>query len=479
MEVFAEKTITGRRLLVGTRLGRYRTPFGISNRSDHGYTGFLRAPLIRYGGYWALSNNFLETGASVVAGTPRLQAEVSLGIPQDEDVQRRRRGFDRVVRLQTAVGDVHRRRQLHPHAAVGAARLRAGQHRVPRRSTRRWMMGGVQVRGEWIDGRSFAGTRTYGGYADLIVHRPFMGPVTAVARAEKLDYLAGRLSSYPRRYTAGARVRLASMLVAHVNAIREPAYDLRESTDVAGRGPDLHGTALSRFRGFFPPVVPALAHAASRRGCCSFVTLVTARVGGGDAGRGQSRHHVQRARTQRAGPGRGEGGVRPADRTAAGVCHEPEPADHRAADLSRASVGAAASPATTPPSKRWPSSTGGAPASDFLLVADRSRHVAGAGRTGRAGAPNWSLLTQAARPRTPHGHSALVAAVGRRSTWWCSSRRCSSTKCWAGWPSAIGSTTGSRADLARVTHADVNLIAGGRLWASSLDPAPRAAVAAA
>ena len=100
----------------------------------------------------------------------------------------------------------------------------------------RWMMGGVQVRGEWIDGRSFAGTRTYGGYADLIVHRPFMGAVTAVARAEKLDYLAGRRSSFPRRYTAGARVRLASMLVAHVNAIREPAYDgdaPKTSLDVA------------------------------------------------------------------------------------------------------------------------------------------------------------------------------------------------------------------------------------------------------
>lgn len=226
METFAEKTMTGRRFLVGTRLGRYRTPFGIYNRSDHGYTGFLRAPLIRYGGYWALSNNFLETGASVVAGTPRLQAEVSLGIPQDEDFQRRRRGFDRVARLQTAFGPW----------IVGGSYIHtqpSEQRTFARGSTEflgldaRWMMGGVQVRGEWIDGRSFAGTRTYGGYADVIVHRPFMGPVTAVARTEKLDYLAGRRSSFPRRYTAGARIRLASMLVAHVNTIREPAFDLR------------------------------------------------------------------------------------------------------------------------------------------------------------------------------------------------------------------------------------------------------------
>ena len=235
MEVFAEKTLSRRGLLVGTRLGRYRTPFGIHNRSDHGYTGFLRAPLIRYGGYWALSNNFLETGASVVAGSPRLQAEVSLGIPQDEDVQRRRRGFDRVARLQTAVGPlivggsyIHTQPSEERPWAQGSTEFVG--------LDARWMIGGVQVRGEWIDGRSFAGTRTFGGYADVIVHRPFMGPVTAVARAEKLDYLAGPRSSYPRRYTTGARIRLAEMLVAHVNAIREPAFDThtpRTSLDVA------------------------------------------------------------------------------------------------------------------------------------------------------------------------------------------------------------------------------------------------------
>ena len=106
MELFVEKTVTGPRSLWGTRVGRYRAPFGLSSRTDHAYTGFLRAPLIRYGGYWALSNNFLETGASVVAGTPRLFAEVSLGIPQDEDDLHRARGLDRVGRVQATMGDV-------------------------------------------------------------------------------------------------------------------------------------------------------------------------------------------------------------------------------------------------------------------------------------------------------------------------------------------------------------------------------------
>ncbi len=83
------------------------------------------------------------------------------------------------------------------------------------------MHGGVQARGEWIDGRSFTGTRTFGGYVDVLVHRQGMGPVTAVGRAERLDYLAGRRSVFEKRYTAGARVRLASMLVGHVNVVRQ------------------------------------------------------------------------------------------------------------------------------------------------------------------------------------------------------------------------------------------------------------------
>jgi hypothetical protein len=224
MELYVEKTTATARSLWGLRAGRYRAPFGLYARSDHAYTGFLRAPLIRYGGYWALSNNFLETGASVIAGTPRVFGEISLGIPQDEDDLHRKRGFDRVGRVQATVGDV----------IVGASYI----HTQPFREQfwaegdtefagvdARWMRGGVQLRGEWINGHPFAGTRTFGGYADLMVHRPFMGPVTAVARAERLDYEAGPFSSFPRRYTAGGKVRLSSLLVAHVNVLHEPPYD--------------------------------------------------------------------------------------------------------------------------------------------------------------------------------------------------------------------------------------------------------------
>ena len=61
----------------------------------------------------------------------------------------------------------------------------------------RWMRGGVQLGGEWINGHPFEGTKTFGGYADVMVHRPFMGPVTAVARAERLR----ELQVAPKRQT--------------------------------------------------------------------------------------------------------------------------------------------------------------------------------------------------------------------------------------------------------------------------------------
>jgi hypothetical protein len=75
MEAFTEKTLHPGGWIVGVRAGRYRTPFGMYGRGDHAYTGFTRAPLIRYGENWALSNNLLEGGAAVLVGRPALALE--------------------------------------------------------------------------------------------------------------------------------------------------------------------------------------------------------------------------------------------------------------------------------------------------------------------------------------------------------------------------------------------------------------------
>ncbi len=221
METFIEKMFRPASSLVGIKAGRYRTPFGIYNRSDHAYNGFLRAPLVRYGGNFALSNDFLESGADVLIGRPTLSVETSIGAPRDEGNAPRRSGLDTAVRAQG----------YYRSFIVGASFLDTQPNMsgdfvngrmIFRGVDARWMTDGVLIRGEWMDGRPFDGVTTRGEYLDAIVHRVGMGPVTAVARVERLDYDAGPFSQFLRRYTAGARVRISSMLSAVVNAIGQP-----------------------------------------------------------------------------------------------------------------------------------------------------------------------------------------------------------------------------------------------------------------
>ncbi|MGE0462529.1 MAG: hypothetical protein AB7Q16_14270 [Vicinamibacterales bacterium] len=208
IEAYGEFLFAGTRGLRAVKAGRYRTPFGIASSSDHAYIGFHRPPLVRYGEYFALSSGYLEHGVDVVVGVPRLSVEASVGLPADVGSAIRRSGVNTVARAEAAAGAL----------IVGASVIDTTPY-LPERFARgrarfagvdaRWMKGGVMVRGEWLAGQPFDGTRTTGGYADVIVHRPFMGPVTALARAERLAYDAAPPHAlYSQRYSAGARVRL-------------------------------------------------------------------------------------------------------------------------------------------------------------------------------------------------------------------------------------------------------------------------------
>jgi hypothetical protein len=222
IETYGERIFLPGRRLIGIRAGRYRTPFGLATRSDHAYTGFLRSPLIRYDDYFALSNTFLEHGVNVVAGMPHLYAETSLGVPADVGDVKRRSGFDTIVRVQGyrggwIVGVSHIRTQ--PTQPASFARGRATFTGVDVR----WMQDGLLVRGEWITGQPFDGPTTDGWYADLILHRPAMGPVTAVLRAEQLHYSTAEteFELHQTRLTVGAKVRLPRGFTAQVNLLRQ------------------------------------------------------------------------------------------------------------------------------------------------------------------------------------------------------------------------------------------------------------------
>jgi hypothetical protein len=243
LDAYAERTFRPAGRLLGLRVGRYRTPFGISSESDQGYVGFLRDPLIRYDDFFALSSTFFEHGADVVVGWPRLSLEASLGASADVGEHTRSTGFDKVLRAQAAAGSFIVGASFidtRPHLARAGSDLQIGASDraladldtpeedvvAPGRAMFggvdvRWMRDGVQLRGELIAGRPFDGARTHGGYLDLIVHRPSMGPVTAALRAEHLAHREGPVTVLNgERYVAAMRIRIGHGIIAHLETLR-------------------------------------------------------------------------------------------------------------------------------------------------------------------------------------------------------------------------------------------------------------------
>jgi hypothetical protein len=222
IEAFAERNYRPRGLVLGARGGQFRMPFGISNRSDYAYSGFIRPPLIRYDGYFALSNNYLERGVMFTAGIPQLFLETSVGKPHDIGSSRRRDGTDESVRVQGyygafIVGVSHVRSQPYQPLRFAPGRLVFNGVDV------RWAHGfGVQVRGELLKGHSFTGVSTTGWYADGFLHHVGMGPFTAVVRSEAMDYTApAPRARSAHRVTLGTRVRLPGYVTAQLNYMHQ------------------------------------------------------------------------------------------------------------------------------------------------------------------------------------------------------------------------------------------------------------------
>lgn len=221
MEAYVDQPLRLGPLPARVRMGQFRPPFGFYDRSEHAYTGFLRAPLLRYPGYWGLNNYWTELGVGVFAGVPALSFEGAVGTPQEHG-GRPHRGTDLVGRIQTAQGDL----------ILGASYVRTLPEAAYFFATggtwflgldARWAREGWQLRGEYLTGVPHSDTETRAWYLDLSVHRPWMGPVTAVARYEGLSYFAGPFSSSDHRLTVGARSRLGRNLTVAVNLVHQPS----------------------------------------------------------------------------------------------------------------------------------------------------------------------------------------------------------------------------------------------------------------
>jgi len=222
VEAYAEKSFRAGRFMAGARGGLFRTPFGIYGRSDYAYTGFIRPPLIRYDGYFALSNNYMEKGAMFTAGIPELFVETSVGRPRDIGSSHRRTGTDESVRVQgyfrsLIVGVSHARSEPYMPSFFAFGR------QVFTGTDLRWAhSSGTQLRGEYLRGQSFDGVSTVGWYVDGSIHHVGMGPLTSVIRIEALDYDASPpFARSAHRWTLGARLRLPQYFTAQVNYMHQ------------------------------------------------------------------------------------------------------------------------------------------------------------------------------------------------------------------------------------------------------------------
>ena len=222
IEMYAERYFRPRGTVLGVRAGRFRMPFGIYNRSEYGYFGFLRPPLIRYDGYFGISNNWLEDGVLLTAGVPQLFVEASVSRPHDVGFAVRRNGVDASIRAQAYRGQF----------IVGASYARSNPYLSPRFAVGRQAFAGadvrwshpagLQARGEFLKGHSYEGVSTTGWYIDGIVHRPGMGPFTALVRGEWLDYTApSPRDRSSKRLTLGSRVRLPGPVTLQLNYLRQ------------------------------------------------------------------------------------------------------------------------------------------------------------------------------------------------------------------------------------------------------------------
>jgi hypothetical protein len=232
-ETYVEQRLNGKALIGGLRAGRYRTPFGIYDRGDYAYNGFLRPPLVRWGAYNDVSNYWLESGVDAFAATHHgLQMELSLGTPSEAArLQMRRRGLDVAARLQAHRGSLI--------AGVSYLKTQPDTSKPWVRGKgqfggidARWMRGGLQLRGEVIWGNAFDNSGMRGWYLDATAHRRGLGPVTPVLRLEEYRYWASRYRTTWKRFTVGARIKLNQTTTLQINLLHQPELTPKQNTAV-------------------------------------------------------------------------------------------------------------------------------------------------------------------------------------------------------------------------------------------------------
>ena len=354
-----ERYFRPRGALLGVRAGRFRMPFGIYTRSDYGYSGFLRPPLIRYDGYFGISNNWLEDGAMFTAGVPQLFVEASVSRPHDVGfavTARRARTRPSACR---AIAD------SSSSAPVTRAAIRICRRDSPsagRRSPASTCDGrtppGIQARGEFLKGHSYEGVSTIGGYTSTAssIARAWDRLPRSYAASGSTTPRRRRAPAQAKRLTLGTRVRLPGPVTLQLNYLRQHG----DLPHIKTHSIDFSATYSLRLDRYDVTSIRNEIRWHDRmeaRVAAGILLLVALSVAAVvfTATRVATRSAVARAVGQ---PRRRAIGVLPARRRSRGVRGAADTAHHRAARLPLDDDQSRSSPATSPRSPRWPRATG-------------------------------------------------------------------------------------------------------------------------
>jgi hypothetical protein len=162
----------------------------------------------------------------LVAGVPNLTVETALAAPGDVGEIVRRGGLDAIVRVQGYWGPLIAGASYMDTPLSEPARVTEGRNHVTGIDLR-WTHAGIQLRGEWIAGRPFGARKSTGWYADALIHRTAMGPVTAIVRVERIDFgePENDTAEYLSRQTIGVRVNVGGGVTLQVNALHQTGDD--------------------------------------------------------------------------------------------------------------------------------------------------------------------------------------------------------------------------------------------------------------
>lgn len=200
------------------RAGRFRVPFGIINREEVEYSGFIDIPLMKDESVRGFRLARVDTGLMAMGGSPTLRYEAAVinGTDSSQFVDNNS-SKDVCVRLQTFHGRWITGVNWYSGSVEDGTSIPPADRDVHEYGLDwRYTIPNLIVRGELGLG-DIGGQRTLGWHTDLLYHTPSVENLTLLVRYDRFDPNRGMDDDTEKRLTIGARYFFRPGITAALN----------------------------------------------------------------------------------------------------------------------------------------------------------------------------------------------------------------------------------------------------------------------